>query len=305
MKKIKKSVIITGYKCNNRCRFCCNLHKRGVPESSSEKIAGEVLEAKNRGATYLEIIGGEQTIRADIVELVRFAKKLGFEVISMATNGRMFSYGEFAKDIIGAGLNHIIFSVHGHNAKLHDSLTQVEGSFDQLLEGIKNVRSLGIKDIGSNTTIVKQNYKFLYNIGYFLYKLGIRNAEFIFVDPTRGGALDDFESIVPRLSEAAPFIRSCLDIGKSNGVAHWHIRYVPLCYFEGYEDQISEIQERKIFQTEHLAPDFKNLDVENSRKEIGRVRPEKCKKCVKYDICEGIWVEYYKRYGDKELKPIR
>ena len=151
---------------------------------------------------------------------------------------------------------------------------------------------------------MKQNYKFLFDIGNFLYGLGIRNAEFIFVDPTRGGAYECFDEIVPRISEAAPFIRRCLDVGKKNQIEHWHIRYVPFCYFLNYEDQISELNEQTVFETEHLAPDFKNFDVEESRKRIGRIKPPKCQGCKKYDLCEGIWVEYYKRYGDKELIPL-
>lgn len=305
MNRIKKTVIMTGYSCNNQCGFCYNLRKRNLPERKTKEIINEIIAARKRGTAYLEIIGGEQTIRSDIIDIVKFAKNLGFKVISMATNGRMFSYRDFAKKIIHAGLNHLIFSLHGHTDKLHDSLTNVKGSFEQLLEGLKNVKKLGIEKIGSNTTIVRQNYRFLFNIGNILYNFGIRNAEFIFVDPSRGGAYEHFDEFVPRISEAAPYIRRCLDIGKENQVQHWHIRYVPLCYFLDYEDRISELHERRVFKTEHIAPDFKNFDVENSRKKIGRIKPFRCRQCKKYDICEGMWREYYNRYGDKELKPLR
>jgi len=307
MKKLKKIVIMTGYKCNNNCVFCYNLHKRNFPNKTTREIISDLIEAKGRGVTYLEIIGGEQTIRADIVDIIRFAKKLNFKIITMTTNGTMFFYKKFAKKIIEAGLNHLVFSIHGHNAKLHDSLTQVEGSFNRLLEGIKNVKSLGmgIKNIGSNTTIVKQNYKFLREIGEFIYGLEIRNSEFIFVDPTKGGAYEHFDELVPQISKVAPFMSKCLDIGKKNKIPHWDIRYVPLCHFLGYEDQISELNEHHLFyNTEHLAPDFKNFDVEESRKRISRIKPEKCNCCKKFNICEGIWVEYYRRYGDSELNPI-
>ena len=86
---------------------------------------------------------------------------------------------------------------------------------------------------------------------------------------------------------------------------HWDIRYVPLCHFVGYEDQISELQEVKIFHTKHLAPDFENFDVEKSRKEVGRIKPKKCEKCKYFNFCEGIWRVYFEHYGDEELKPIK
>ncbi|MFH1712561.1 MAG: hypothetical protein ABH896_00010, partial [Candidatus Jacksonbacteria bacterium] len=102
----------------------------------------------------------------------------------------------------------------------------------------------------------------------------------------------------------APYVRKCLDVGKKNNIYHWAIRYVPLCHFQDYLDQVSELQEVKTFKTEHLAPDFENFNVEESRQEIGRIRPGKCKKCKLFGQCEGIWKEYLKHYGDKELKPV-
>lgn len=302
---IKKTVIITGYNCNNRCRFCINADKKDLPGKSTQEIIFEMVGARRRGRTYLEIIGGEQTIRPDFLYLIKIAKKLGFKTVLISTNGRMLAYKDYAKKLIDAGITDIIFSIHGHNSKLHDYLTRVKGAFKQLLNGIENVKILGFRNIGSNTIVIKQNYKLLPKIGRFIYDLGIRNAEFIFVDPSSGGANKNFKKTVPMVSEAAPYIRRCLDIAKNNNTLHWHIRYVPLCYFLGYEDQISELFEIKNFQTEHLAPDFKNFDVESSRKQIGRIKPEKCNRCRKYNICEGVWVEYYRYYGDNELKPIK
>ncbi|MBU1177439.1 radical SAM protein [Patescibacteria group bacterium] len=301
---IKKTVIIIGYACNNRCRFCIDESKRELHNKTTEEIKQEMIEAKKRGTTYIEFIGGETTIRQDIVELIKFAKELGFETINMATNGRMFSYLEYVKKVINAGLTDIIFSIHGHNAKIHDYLTQSKGSFDQLLEGLNNFKKLGFKKIGSNTTIVKDNYKYLPQIGKFIFDQGIRNSEFIFVDPSYGAAYDNFNEIVPKISEISPYVKKCLDIGRKNKIPHWHIRYVPLCYFQNYLNQISELQEVATFKTEHLAPDFENFDVENSRKAIGREKTERCKGCKLFDLCEGIWKEYLRHYGDKELKPV-
>jgi MoaA/NifB/PqqE/SkfB family radical SAM enzyme len=302
--KIKKTVIIAGYQCNNNCRFCLNTNKRNLVNKTTDQIKREMVLVRNKGFTYLELIGGEPTIRPDIVELIKFARQLKFENITMATNGRLFAYQEFAKKIISAGLTDLIFSIHGHNSKLHDSLTRVKGSFNQLMKGIKNAQALGLKRLGTNTTIVKQNYRFLKKTGQLILKLGFRNSEFIFVDPTYGAAYDNFLKFVPKVSQAAPYIHQCLDLGKNKSI-HWAIRYVPLCYFTDYLRQISELYELEIFQqTQHLAPDFVNLDVEDSRKKIGRTKTKRCEGCKLYDKCEGIWKEYLKYYGDKELQPI-
>jgi len=309
-KQIKKTVIFAGYKCNNRCIFCINYDKREILSPSYSEVKKEMISARKRGSTYLELIGGEPTIRPDIISLIKFAKELNFDTIMIATNGRMLSYEDFARTILKAGLNSIVFSIHGHTAKLHNSLTQVPGSFEQINKGIQNVqkiiKELNLKvSLGTNTTIVKQNYKYLPRIGEYIRKSGLYNAEFIFVDPTYGGAYNDFDEIVPKILDIAPYAHKCLDIGKKYKIPHWHIRYVPLCYFKDYLHQISELVEVKTFTTEHIAPDFYDSDVIENRKKIGRLKPEKCRNCKLYNQCEGIWKEYLKHYGDKELKPIK
>lgn len=303
-KKIKKTVIILGYQCNNNCQFCLDANKRNLVNKTTGQIIQEMVQVRRKGFTYLELIGGEPTIRPDIVELIKFARQLKFENIMMATNGRLFAYKEFAKKIIEAGLTDLIFSLHGHNSKLHDSLTRSRGSFRQMMKGIKNVRALGLKRIGTNTAIVKQNYRYLKKIGQLILKLGFRNSEFIFIDPTYGAAHDNFLKLVPKISEAAPCIRKCLDLGKKNKISHWVIRYVPMCHFADYKDRVSELQESTLFHTQHLAPDFINLDVEGSRRTIARAKTERCDGCRFFNQCEGIWKEYLKYYGDKELFPI-
>jgi MoaA/NifB/PqqE/SkfB family radical SAM enzyme len=300
---IKKTVLFTTYQCNNQCIFCINAERRNIPGKTTEEIKKEMVEARGRGSTYLELIGGEFDILPDALPLMRFAKGLGFKTIMMATNGRMFSYPDFTKKMIDAGLTDIVFSIHGHTPELHDELTQSPGSFEQLLKGLENFKKLKFKNIGSNTTIVRQNCEVLPEIGSFIFDLGIKNAEFIFVDPNHGGAKINFEKLVPKISESAPYIQKTLDIGKKTS-NHWHVRYVPLCYFKDYLAQISEIYEIKQFETEHIAPDFKNFSVEKSRALVGREKTKRCKKCKLYAQCEGIWKNYLNHYGDSELKPI-
>lgn len=309
MKKVKKTVIFAGYICNNRCTFCINYDKRDIPSPSFTEIKKQIVSSRKRGSTYLEIIGGEPTIRPDIISLIKFAKEQNFKTIMIATNGRMLAYEDFAKKIIEAGLNSIVFSIHGHSSKLHDSLTQSPGSLEQLKRGVKNVqniiREMKINvDLGSNTTIVKQNYKYLPKIGEFIRTLGLHNAEFIFVDPSYGGAFNKFNKIVPKISIVAPYIHKCLDIGKKYNIHHWHIRYVPLCHFQDYLNQISELVEVKTFHTEHVAPDFYNPDAERGRQIVGRSKTKRCQGCRLFSQCEGIWNEYLKYYGDSELRIV-
>lgn len=285
---------------------------RGEAPQTKKEVMNHMVGARKRGSTYLEMIGGEITIRSDFIELISFAKSLGFETVMIATNGRMFAYKKHAYKAIEAGLNSIVFSIHGPTPEIHDGLTRAEGSFDQLHKGLKNIKEAVDhydKDIhlGSNTTIVKQNYKHLPELGEHIKSLGITNSEFIFVDCNEGGAYNNFSDLVPRISEAAPYIKKCLDlVDVKNNRNNWDIRYVPLCYFKDYLDQVSELREIKTFKTEQLGRDSNQTgyDYEEKRKNFTRIKPEKCEGCALYDYCEGIWKTYYNKFGDEELKPV-
>ena len=191
-----------------------------------------MVEAKAKGVTYLEMIGGETTIRRDFLPLVRAARKLGFKDVVVVTNGRMLSYPDFAKSTVEAGVTELVFSIHGHDAKLHDAVTAAPGSFGELMRGIENVRALGFERVFGNCTVVKPNMRHLPDIGRLFLELAIHHVEFIFVDPNYGGAYSNFEGLVPRISEAAPFMRAALDIGRAAGIRGWTARYVPLCHFK-------------------------------------------------------------------------
>ncbi|MGC8728694.1 MAG: radical SAM protein [Elusimicrobiales bacterium] len=305
MKK-KKIVIFVGYDCNNNCRFCINSEKRKIKSKTTDQIIKEIyLATKKEKIDIIEFIGGEITIRDDFFKIISTAKKLNIPDIVIATNGRMFSDINFAKKALEKGLSTIIFSIHGPDSKTHDLLTRSKGSFIELMRGIENFKKIGFNNINANTTIVKQNFKKLPQIAKLHVKLQIKNVEYIFVDPQYGGANKDFSNMVPKISIASKYMRKALDIGREAGYYQWKVRYVPLCYFTDYLDQISEINEAKLFLSKHWAPDFVNEDVVKSRKKYAREKTKRCKGCKLFKLCEGIWKEYIKNYGDKELNPIK
>lgn len=303
--KTQKLVLFTGFSCSSHCHFCIDLNKRDLPDKSTRQIVTEMVQAKAAGVEYLEMIGGETTIRRDFIPLVKTAKRLGFKDIVVVTNGRMFAYPEFAKATVAAGVTDLVFSIHGHDAKLHDEMTFVPGAFDELMRGIDNVRAEGLERIFGNCTVVRQNMRHLPDIARLFLKKGIHHVEFIFVDPTYGGAYTNFAGLVPRISEAAPFMREALRVGREGGTTDFVARYVPLCHFPDDLAQISEIREVATFRTRHWAPDFKNDDVGAGRVAAGRSKTARCAGCALYDRCEGIWNEYLTRYGDSELAPVK
>ena len=306
----KKTVIFVGYACNNFCRFCIDLNKRHI-NRTTEQVLIDIYHAKKNWSDILEIIWWEVTIRDDVFTIFKFIKSLNFKHVYLVTNWNKFADIDFAKKLYNMHvLDSIVFSIHWHNAQLHDKLTRTSGSFEKLVQWIKNWISLWFdpKKIWTNTAIEKWNYKYLLEIWKLIKKLNcLWSSEFIFWDPNEWWIHDNFDKLMPRISEAAPYMRELLKWWNVNWMV-FRVRYVPLCYFQDFikTNNISELQEVKIYsKVVHSAPDFKNEDVIEWRKNVGRIKPEKCKWCKLYDICEWIWTTYYKRLWDDELLPIK
>ena len=146
-------------KCNNNCLFC------RVPRTRQSSL-GEVKQqiecfdlAKDKRIVFT---GSELTIRQDALVLLGIAKETKAEIVQLNTNGRMFSNAEFAGKVLSSGANYFKISIHGHNAALHDRITQARGSFNQTIRGIKNLIRLGQRDnIVLSIVVNRLNYKYL------------------------------------------------------------------------------------------------------------------------------------------------
>lgn len=294
---MKRIDIKVSFKCNNNCKFCVQGDKRQlVPEKDISEIKTILRENKK---SYDEVVftGGDPLIRRDIVELVAYAKGLGY-VIIIQTNGRMLAYRDFCIKIIKAGADRFAISIHGHNSNLHDYLTGANGSFQQSTAGVRNILSLG-KAAVTNTVINKLNYRFLPKIAKFLIDIGITQYQFAFPH-ILGSAYINREIIVPRKERVSPYVKKGLETGIKNKRKAC-VEAIPYCFLKGYESCISETR----------IPDTKVFDVtltENFnvwRKDEGKAKGPNCHRCKYYNICEGPWREYPQLFGWDEFKPVK
>ena len=305
MEVINKSVIFTWYACNAKCVFCIDLNKRQI-NASTKKIFENILQAKKNWTNYLEIIGWEITIRKDFFLMLAFAKKVWFDTIMFVTNGIKFADKDFCKRMLDMNIvDHIVFSIHSHIPQLHDELVVHKWAHEKLMKWIYNLRELWFNRIWVNNTIIQQNFKYLPDFVTFLNEHKLSNIETIYADPNQWWVNNEFDKLMPKISEVASYAVSAIEMANSLWMK-FRIRYVPLCHFEKFinSDNISELMETRTFKTAHIAPDFQNYDVSWWRKNIWRIRPKKCLPCKYYNICEWIWKTYYEKLWDDELHPI-
>lgn len=295
----KRVDIKTGFLCNNNCVFCVQAHNKLKGNRSFEEIKKDLIDSRKR-CNGVILTGGEVSIRKDFLDIVRLAKELGYEDIQIQTNGRMFCSLEFCKKTIEAGATQFSPALHGYCAAQHDYLTRDPGSFKQTVRGIQNMRSLGIT-ILTNTVVVKSNYRDIPKIANLLVNLDVDQFQFAFVHPI-GNAMKNYESVVPVMSLAAPYIHKGIEIGMLSG-KRVMAEAIPYCMMRGYEQYVAE---RMIPDTEIRGKKHQNVDdYGEQRKSEGKAKFKQCKNCSDYDICEGPWKEYPEYFGDEEFKPIR
>ena len=287
-----------GFSCNNACLFCVQGDKRKrYKDKSTDELKAQMDDAR-KTCDGIVFTGGEVTIRKDLVELVEYAKNVGFSGIQIQSNGRMFSNKKYCEKLINAGANEFSPALHGHIPQLHDYLTRSPGSFLQTAKGIRNLRELG-QYIITNSVITRSNYRTLPELASLLVHLGVDQYQLAFVHAL-GSAQENFKSVVPQKSLIEPYVKKALDIGIRANVSVM-TEAIPFCFMRGYEQYVAE---RIIPQTKIYDADFVMEDYTDFRLNEGKKKGEPCKECAMNHVCEGPWREYPDTFGWSEFVPF-
>jgi len=286
-----KIEIVTGFACNNACKFCSvGDRKESKPTAL---IKGEIDKARREAPDELNLTGGEPTIRKDLAELLSHASG-GFRDIRITTNGRMLSYEEYTRSLCAAGLTGAIFSLHSHKGDVHDYLTSVNGSFEQALKGFGNLSEL-CDNISVNTVINSMNIKELQELAGMLIKLNIRSACLIF--PTVDGNLLNNLRLLPRYSDASVHVVEAVKAFSEAGVPAWALN-IPACFLPGHEN-ISNLMDMKTKMY------WMGMETDLDRKKFeNNVKPKTCSDCKAKDLCPGVPSKYASVHGTGEVSPI-
>lgn len=129
---------LTTLKCNCDCETCFWKDNSVKNELSFEEIKRIYLEAKNAGFLLSILWGGEPTLRKDITEIIRFAKKdANFAYIGMVTNGYLLPkrIHEFGDD-----LDLILISLDSPVRAEHDKIRNLPGLYDKIMEAVDIIK---------------------------------------------------------------------------------------------------------------------------------------------------------------------
>ncbi|MCK5541141.1 MAG: radical SAM protein [Desulfobacterales bacterium] len=129
-------------KCNLSCKHCyINKEQHGDNTLDIETIKNWLTLFSNKSKqTNVIFLGGEPTLHPDLSLAVKHAKKIGFNSITIDTNGYLFN--NILDKITSDEVDFISFSLDGATKKTNDSI-RGKGSYDQCLAGIKQAQAKG------------------------------------------------------------------------------------------------------------------------------------------------------------------
>jgi radical SAM protein with 4Fe4S-binding SPASM domain len=164
------------------------------------------------GRIVVVLSGGDPAQRADLVDLVTHAARLGLRVaLTPATTARVTP--ALLRRLKTAGLARIAVSLDGPTAEKHDALRGVDGSYGHALRILRDAHAEGLST-QVNTVVSNHNLADFDRLGDLMGQLGIVFWEVFFLVPIGRArpqdtpSADDFEAIFHRmfdLSERAPF----------------------------------------------------------------------------------------------------
>lgn len=297
---MKKADIKIKFTCNNKCAFCVQGDKRYKFEDKTfAHIKNELLQSRQAGANSLVFTGGEPTLHKDILKLVELARSIGFQSVQMQTNGRMFYYKNFCRDMIKSGVTGFCPALHGSSEKLHDSLTNAPGSFRQTVRGIINLKSLGVPVL-TNSVLVEPNREDLPKLAKLLTALGVNCYQFAFAH-IMGTAFRNHKWLIARKSKLQPWVGQGLAIGLKAGLRPT-TEAIPFCFMKGYEKCIAEsvTPDAIVFDADFKLDNFKYYKITRAK-----AKGPKCPECKYFRVCEGPWREYPRLFGWDEFEPVK
>lgn len=164
------------YRCNERCVHCyLDHHDHG--EMTTAEIKHLLDEMAEAGVFILTLSGGEIFVRKDFFEILEYARSLMF-CVKLKTNAVLIGEHE-ARRIHELGVESVQISIYSHRPEIHDAITLIPGSLKRSLDGIRLLKSQGLRVIIANV-LMTENAEDYSSVRALAAELGVETT----LDPT-------------------------------------------------------------------------------------------------------------------------
>lgn len=279
------TIYITG-NCNSNCMMCpMSDVERREDYSIRSKFVIQYINMLPDDLHFYCITGGEPTINLSLfLKALSFLKdKFPNAEGQILTNGRSFSSEELIEKVLEVCPHHLLVAIplHGSNAEIHDAISRAPGSFDQTLQGIKNLIMSHI-DVEIRIVVNKLNYSDIFHTAKLIIQEipDVKVVNFISLE-LRGNCQKNKEEIYLDARESFKHSENAIQILIENGINVGLYNY-PLCCVE---------KKYWLLCKKSITP---------SKVMFSPV----CKSCSAMDECGGLFDTTF-RGGSPELIPIK
>jgi hypothetical protein len=157
------TIIDVTNRCNMRCNFCfANAGAAGYVYELTKEQVFSMIDNLRSNLPYpppaLQFSGGEPTLYKELTEVIRYARRKGFNHIEINTNGLVVAGSggdEYWKELIDAGVSSAYLQFDGVNNEVHKKTRGMDKLFDKKEAAMNNMRKAGEDNIVLTVTLVK------------------------------------------------------------------------------------------------------------------------------------------------------
>lgn len=192
LRKTTMSVEIVS-SCNLRCPGCWVNFSHGLSSTKSIEIMdADILETtlefgRNMGISKLSLLGGEPTLHPQLPEIIKKAFTLGYEKVSITTNG-VFASSKI-EELASSNLSNISFSIDGSTPEIHNMIRPSPNGKDTFSLTIKNLKKAILYSrlfgftVTVNHTIFPGNFHDTESMIKFVVGIGVKRCRLHFTFP--------------------------------------------------------------------------------------------------------------------------
>ncbi len=180
--------------CNLRCTYCLPEHGARFVKTDELLTVDELLRlariARDLGITSVRLTGGEPLLRREILEIVEGVAALGFDDLSMTTNGMRFT--PVARALADAGLQRVNISCDSLQPERFAAIRR-RGDLSVVLEAMDAAEAVGLTPVKINVVVMAgQNDDEILDFAEFARTTGriVRFIEFMPLDADEAWSRD-------------------------------------------------------------------------------------------------------------------
>jgi len=299
--------ILTSSSCNNNCIFCMEADANGarpVPVLASPERVRELLSSRAERDEVM-FTYGEPTLSESLPSYLGWARDLGYRRIGVTTNARRLGYEPYAQRLIRAGMNHVVVSIHGPDARCHDGQTRCPGSFAQTLAGLEVLAQLKRQhplSIHTSTVVCRRNFERLGELHDLLRRFGVDQCVLNVMQPLGRGETFAGQLLVRYGDIVAELGRLLSAVGRPSPPVF--LVDLPLCTTESLPGEIRGWVEFAVFTEYARDGQPQPRATRLNKEEPNRTKREECRRCRYDDACLGVWRNYVRSFGWQEFEPV-